>query len=340
MACGFLRVDKSGGSYSLLCFLGHQQAGREAPVMQLSMMLIRLILLLFTVFGVSIALPNSNQSESNVPRHNKPRSAGSRTPHGRPDQRQSIGGVGVGQAHLCKTHLIAAGDTCDSIARQNKITVRDLERWNKKTWAWTNCGTLMASYSMCISDGDPPLPPPQKAAECGPMKPGTQQPPPRCCFERPQSMSSQCMLQQLGILRRVAPALRICEVHAPKGGGPGSIAKGFSSTCVSNCGIRIKTNSAAAPLFQRIGYFESFGVDRKCLRMSAKDANTDGSYTHMHRAFGLIDPNTWAPMINESHREQWNEFKALPNMKRIISFGGWADSTEAATYGILRDAII
>jgi GH18 family chitinase len=60
----------------------------------------------------------------------------------------------------------------------------------------------------------------------------------------------------------------------------------------------------------------------------------------MHWAFGLIDPRTWMPMINESHREQWEEFKALPKMKRIISFGGWAYSTEAATYGILRQAII
>jgi GH18 family chitinase len=37
---------------------------------------------------------------------------------------------------------------------------------------------------------------------------------------------------------------------------------------------------------------------------------------------------------------QWSDFKALTGVKRIVSFGGWAYSTEAATYNILRQAII
>jgi GH18 family chitinase len=73
--------------------------------------------------------------------------------------------------------------------------------------------------------------------------------------------------------------------------------------------------------------------------MKAKNANTDGSYTHMHWAFGDIDPNTWKPVVNDTAK-QWDDFKKLPNMKCILSLGGWAYSTEPGTYNIIRQAII
>lgn len=38
-------------------------------------------------------------------------------------------------------------------------------------------------------------------------------------------------------------------------------------------------------------------------------------------------------------KSQWNAFKNL-KAKRIISLGGWADSTEPGKYNILREAII
>jgi hypothetical protein len=308
----------------------HQKAVYEASAMQLLMLFSALCILLVSSLGVASALPDFRQREE-VPQHNEPSSTNGHTLHGRLSGRQSKAG------RPCKAHLIIAGDTCDAIARQKNVAISDLERWNSKTWAWTNCETLMLSYNMCISDGYAPLPPQQKGAECGPMKPDTQQPSPDVALNELNPCPLNACCSNWGFCG-VFP--QHCDVHAPDNGGPGSILNGFESTCISNCGTAIETNSEPAPTFQRVGYFESFGMDRKCLRMSAKDANTDGSYTHMHWAFGLINPDTWMPMINESHREQWEEFKALPNMKRIISFGGWAYSTEAATYGILREAII
>lgn len=59
----------------------------------------------------------------------------------------------------------------------------------------------------------------------------------------------------------------------------------------------------------------------------------------MHWGFADIDPNGWKPVINEG-KDQWEDFKKLENMKRIISLGGWAYSTEPATYNIIRKAII
>lgn len=54
--------------------------------------------------------------------------------------------------------------------------------------------------------------------------------------------------------------------------------------------------------------------------------------------FDRIDNNTWKPIITDPHN-QWQDFKKL-NLKRILSFGGWAYSTEPATYNIIRRAII
>ncbi|KAL7962511.1 hypothetical protein V8C34DRAFT_325324 [Trichoderma compactum] len=90
---------------------------------------------------------------------------------------------------------------------------------------------------------------------------------------------------------------------------------------------------------QRIGYYEAFGLERDCLWLKAKNANTDGTYTHIHWGFATIDPSTWKPRINDT-KGQWADFKRLPNVKKIVSIGGWAYSTEAATYNIIRQAII
>lgn len=59
----------------------------------------------------------------------------------------------------------------------------------------------------------------------------------------------------------------------------------------------------------------------------------------MHWGFAEIDPVTFKVIIKDDHN-QWADFKALPNMKRIVSFGGWAYSTENPGASILRDAIL
>jgi hypothetical protein len=238
----------------------------------------------------------------------------------------------------CATHLIGSGDTCDKLSKQYGVSIDDLEKWNKgKTWAWTECKEALIGYNMCVSDGFAPLPPPQQGAECGPLVPGTKAP-----TDKSVSIASlnPCPLKACcsnwGFCG-VFPAH--CDIHAPEGGGPGTKLKDFQNTCVANCGNEIKQNSGPPAAFQRIGYYESYNFGRECLHMKAKNANTDGSYTHMHWAFADIDPNTWKPVINDSAK-QWEDFKKLPNMKRIVSLGGWAYSTEPATYNIIRQAII
>ncbi|GAB1317774.1 chitinase [Madurella fahalii] len=240
----------------------------------------------------------------------------------------------------CATHLIQNGDSCDSLAKRYHVTVGDLERWNKgKTWAWTECREMLLGYNMCVSNGYAPLPPPQEGAQCGPLVPGTRPPADRSSPNALANLNPCPLKACCSNWGFCGPFPAHCEIHAPAGGGPGSKEKGYQSTCVSNCGTDIKINSGPPAAFQRIGYYESYNFKRDCLWLSAKGANTDGSYTHMHWAFAEIDPNSWKVVLKDPHN-QWADFKALPNMKRIVAFGGWAYSTEPATFNIIRSAIL
>ncbi|KAH8585563.1 glycoside hydrolase family 18 protein [Bisporella sp. PMI_857] len=240
---------------------------------------------------------------------------------------------------ICAMYLIQNGDTCAGLAKRFGVTVEDLVRWNQgSTWGWTVCERLLLGYNMCLSEGNPGLPPPQAGTECGPLVPGTKLPAStlvNMAELNPCPLKACC--SNWGYCG-VFPAH--CDINAPIGGGPGTKKDGFQSTCVSNCGNDIKQNSGPPAAFQRIGYYSSFNFERECLRLPARNANTDGSYTHIHWAFAEIDPATWKPIIKESSKGQWAEFKALQNVKRIVSFGGWALSTEPATYNIIRMAII
>jgi hypothetical protein len=237
----------------------------------------------------------------------------------------------------CATYYIESGDSCAELAKLNGITVEEIEKWNRgKTWAWTECKDMLSGYNMCLSDGLAPMPPAQDGTQCGPLVPGTQKPRDlliSLADLNPCPLKACC--SNWGFCG-VFPAH--CDTHTPDGSGPGAKLKGFQNTCVSNCGNEIQKNSEAPIAFQRIGYYEEFGLDRKCLWLKAKHANTDGTYTHIHWAFANINPTTWKPIIN--NQKQWSEFKALQGVKRILSFGGWAYSTEPATFHIIRSAIL
>ncbi|SPJ78830.1 uncharacterized protein FTOL_07221 [Fusarium torulosum] len=43
----------------------------------------------------------------------------------------------------CAAHVIDDGDTCAKLAKKHSVTVKELEKWNKNTWAWTDCTDLL-----------------------------------------------------------------------------------------------------------------------------------------------------------------------------------------------------
>lgn len=151
----------------------------------------------------------------------------------------------------CASHLIKNGDTCRDLALQYGVTIEDLEKWNKsKTWAWSECKDMLVGYSMCVSDGSALMPPPQQGTQCGPLVPGTQKPTNKSVSLadlNPCPLKTCC--SNWGYCG-VFPGH--CEIHAPKGGSPGSKEKNFQNTCISGCGSEIKQNSGPPAAFQRI----------------------------------------------------------------------------------------
>ncbi|EGX88043.1 glycosyl hydrolase, family 18, putative [Cordyceps militaris CM01] len=107
--------------------------------------------------------------------------------------------------------------------------------------------------------------------------------------------------------------------------------------CISNCGMSIVSSGPPAA-YGRVGYYESWNFERNCLYLKAEHANTDGTYTIIHWAFMEIDTENWKPKIKDPHA-QWEGFKSLTGVKKVISFGGWGYSTAPETYNILRQAM-
>ncbi|KAK7956390.1 uncharacterized protein PG986_005612 [Apiospora aurea] len=237
----------------------------------------------------------------------------------------------------CAVHLIENGDTCASLAQKHGITVEDIGSFNQNnTWAWTECKQMLLGYNMCLSKGRAPLPPPQEGAQCGPLVPGTKW----SDQSAPMAELNPCPLKACcSNWGFCGPFAAHCDIHAPPNSGPGAKLPGFQNTCVSNCGNDIKQNSGPPASFGRIGYYESWNRQRDCLWLDSGNANTNGTYTIIHWGFIEIDATTFKPVINDPGH-QWEGFKSLKGVKRVVSFGGWAYSTEAATYNNIRSAII
>ncbi|KAB5583051.1 hypothetical protein GE09DRAFT_1247143 [Coniochaeta sp. 2T2.1] len=229
----------------------------------------------------------------------------------------------------CFVHTVKANNSCSSIAISHQLTVDNLFTFNAKTWGWKGCGTtdLWPDTRICLSDGTPPMPAPVGNAVCGPTVPGTTRP----TDGTPLADLNPCPLNvccnhwgQCGLNQD------FCAVTKSETGAPGT------TMCVSNCGTEIIKGDPPGSQ-TRIAYFEAWNYDRACLHLRADQIDTS-RYTHIHFAFADITPDTFQVDISKV-QEQFDIFKTMTGVKKIISFGGWAFSAEAPTYRILRDAV-
>ncbi|KAL2831314.1 hypothetical protein BJY01DRAFT_240141 [Aspergillus pseudoustus] len=235
----------------------------------------------------------------------------------------------------CSSYTVQPGDDCTTLAITYGLTNTVLERFNNKTtWGWNGCRNLNHGINICLSNGDPPMPAPVANAVCGPTKPGTERPTDGtpikdlnpcplnvCC-----NIWGQCGINEEFCIEKRGPA-----------GNPGT-SPPKTNGCVSSCGVDIHNTEASPIGYGRIGYYESWNFNRNCLWLRAANANTDFSYTHIHWAFAEVDSSGWSVKIVDKYK-QWEDFKSLEDVKRIISFGGWGYSTEPETYNILREAM-
>ncbi|KAK0620501.1 hypothetical protein B0T14DRAFT_586889 [Immersiella caudata] len=231
----------------------------------------------------------------------------------------------------CATHVVQKNQICYDIQEMYMLEKGDIEKFNKKkTWGFSTCEAMAENMRICISDGDPPMPAPIGGASCGPQKPGTQRP----TNGTKLADLNQCPLNTCcNIWGNCGTTADFC-IDTSIDGAPGTAKKGTFG-CISNCGMDIVNNGQKPAKFERIGYFEGWNKNRPCLHMDVTEVKAP--HTIIHFAFGWINEDF--TVSTKGVEEQFEKFKKMTGIKKIISYGGWAFSNDAPTSHIIRRAV-
>lgn len=231
----------------------------------------------------------------------------------------------------CHPYLVKRGDSCSSIGAAYSITNDDIEKYNEKTWGWNGCQKLFADYTICLSNGYPPMPATVPNAMCGPQVNNTASTPPGTDL----SSLNECPLNACcNIWGQCGTTSEFCTISKSSTGAPGTAAPGENG-CISNCGTDIVTSKPPANTFH-IAYFEAFDWKRRCLHMAVTDIDTS-TYTHIH--FSFVTLNGDFSINTKEVGDQLPLLQGMIGIKRIVSVGGWDFSTNPSTYTIFRDAM-
>ena len=231
----------------------------------------------------------------------------------------------------CFAHTVASQETCYTLSQQFKTTVESIEESNKDTWGWVGCEGLQIDQTICLGRGRPPMPTIIDNAQCGPQKPGTQRPPDGKNLEELNPCPLNACCDSWAFCGTTA---EFCTPAPADTGAPGATQPGKNG-CFSNCGTDIVNNKEGPEEFVDLVYFEAWNLDRPCATLDVTDI--PDRYTHIHFAF--IDITTDFAVDPTKVKDQFDRFLDIKFAKRIISFGGWAFSTEHPTYQILRQAV-
>lgn len=240
----------------------------------------------------------------------------------------------------CATHRIEAKDGCWAIADNAGIKVEDIENYNSKTWGWAGCDRLQPGQIICLSKGNTPMPNQLEDASCGPQKVGTRKP--SGSFDGfDLAKLNPCPLKTCcSGWGHCGTTDEFCIESPADTGAPGAFKAGTNG-CISNCGTDIVNNDHAPAEFRRVGYFQGYNQARACLRMDATELEDISmqTLTHVHFAFAGLTAD-FDVQVADDIQPQFKQFlKAQTAKKKIISIGGWAQSTDADTYQRYRDAV-
>lgn len=236
----------------------------------------------------------------------------------------------------CGSHVVVDGDTCDSLVGYYGLhNLFELFVLNKKTWGWNGCTPLGAGLRVCLTEGNPPMPHYQEGAVCGPTKKGTKPP----TDGKELADLNPCPLKACcNVWGSCGTTKEFCTEEKSSTGAPGT--SGYHDGCVQNCGMDIVNKDTAPATYRTLGYFEAWNKDRDCLHMDVqKVKGHKREYTDVHFSFGEISKD-FNVVIPDNQKEQWDNFKKIEGgPRKILAFGGWAFSTEPATYQIFRDVV-
>ncbi|TIC91663.1 Killer toxin subunits alpha/beta [Colletotrichum higginsianum] len=233
----------------------------------------------------------------------------------------------------CAVYTTKEDDYCSKIAAGLMLTVEELEAFNKNAWGWNGCKLLYPKFNMCVSKGAAPMPAIVPNAMCGPTMNDTARPPAGTNI----SELNPCPLNVCcNIWGQCGMTDDFCVVSKSETGAPGTAAPGKHG-CISNCGRDIIKGPALARKV-KLGYFEGWNFNRECLTMDASQINTD-AYTYVHFAFPNVTRGDFRIEITDPLvQEQFEYFKKLEGVKKIVSLGGWDFSALPGTYMVLREA--
>jgi chitinase len=231
----------------------------------------------------------------------------------------------------CYTYYVVKGDTCSALAATYTLTIAEIESFNTETWGWMGCDDLLAEMNICLSTGNPPMPATLSNAVCGPQVPGTSAP----VGSETLSDLNPCKLNACcDIWGQCGTTAEFCTASESTTGAPGTAAANENG-CISNCGTQIVNQAIPPASFMKIAYFEGFNWGRPCLNMEA--LYIPSTYTHIHFAFAVLTSDFQVSIAGMER--QFAQFQSLTTQKRIISIGGWAFSTDPATYNIFREGV-
>ncbi|KAK6356033.1 hypothetical protein TWF718_000407 [Orbilia javanica] len=230
----------------------------------------------------------------------------------------------------CFPYKIRPNDSCGGLGARYGLKIEQIKSFNKNTWGWSGCNPLFVGTIICLSTGRPPFPAPIPNAVCGPQKPGSTPPPAgtNIAYLNPCPLNACCNIWgQCGVTKDFCVDTNT--------GAPGTARPGTYG-CISNCGVDIIQGTGTGAM--KVGYFQGYGMSRKCLHQDALQIDTS-KYTHIHFGFGTLTPSYEVRVGDKVSSNQFNQFKRLKNVKKILSFGGWEFSTSPKTYKIFREGV-
>ncbi|KAJ5088699.1 Peptidoglycan-binding Lysin subgroup [Penicillium angulare] len=240
----------------------------------------------------------------------------------------------------CGTYTIQANDNCADLAAHFGLTQDKISDLNEDTWGWAGCGVndLKIGQIICLSEGNTPMPAPLSNAVCGPQVPDTKAPSGDYNGWNLTTLNP-CLLNACcsgwGFCGTTA---EFCTESPASTKAPGAFQSGKNG-CISNCGTDIVNNDDAPDNFYHVAYYEVFNLKRDCLNMDVNEI-TDTSLTHVHFAFAGLTADFDVAFDTDEYEAQFEKFvKNDASYKKILSFGGWAESTSAATFQRYRDVV-
>ncbi|KAJ1661779.1 hypothetical protein EV178_006410 [Coemansia sp. RSA 1646] len=219
----------------------------------------------------------------------------------------------------CYSYQVVKDDSCSALAAANTITTAQIESFNKNTYGWLGCGKLQEKMNICLSSGTAPRPTPNPDAECGMLAPGdkfnSECPLKACC-----SSSGFCGLDD-----------DHCKIISSPTGAPGT------NGCESNCDPQYVKGDPPGK-FIKVGYYESWSTSWNCMNGGLNSIDWN-EYSHIHYSFADIGTDLNV-LLDSNASNEFEEFKSLFNISKVLSFGGWGVSTDVATYQHLRNAML